>query len=170
LQGRYAEIFGEQARTKNRTWLLKRIAWRLQALAEGDQSERARRRAAVLANDADLRTTLPKVSVASVPAERIATRPLRCQQDERLPPGTVLTRPYEGHARAFAFFGDVTTRISYDNSKIALVKLIGPHERRLTREFLRLAPLPVAGSEQHGDNAAATPQGSPPSSSCPSGR
>src|SRR5262249_32951424 len=45
---------------------------------------------------------------------------------------------HEGHARAFAFFGGVTARISYDNSKIAVVKLIGPHERHLTREFLRL--------------------------------
>ncbi len=45
---------------------------------------------------------------------------------------------HEGHARAFAFFGGVATRISYDNSKIAVVKLTGPHERRLTREFLRL--------------------------------
>jgi transposase len=45
---------------------------------------------------------------------------------------------HEGHARAFAFFGGAPTRISYDNSKIAVVKLIGPHERRLTREFLRL--------------------------------
>jgi transposase len=45
---------------------------------------------------------------------------------------------HEGHARAFTFFGGVPTRITYDNSKIAVVKLIGPHERRLTREFLRL--------------------------------
>jgi transposase len=45
---------------------------------------------------------------------------------------------HEGHARAFGFFGGVPTRISYDNSKIAVVKLTGPHERRLTREFLRL--------------------------------
>ncbi len=45
---------------------------------------------------------------------------------------------HEGHARAFAFFGGVATRISYDDSKIAVAKLTGPHERRLTREFLRL--------------------------------
>jgi transposase len=44
----------------------------------------------------------------------------------------------EGHARAFAFFGGVATRRSYDNSTIAVVKLIGRHERHLTREFLRL--------------------------------
>jgi transposase len=45
---------------------------------------------------------------------------------------------HAGHARAFAFFGGVPTRISDDNSKIAVTKLVGPHERRLTREFLRL--------------------------------
>jgi hypothetical protein len=31
LQGRYADVFGEQPRTKNTTWQLKRIGWRLQA-------------------------------------------------------------------------------------------------------------------------------------------
>jgi transposase len=45
---------------------------------------------------------------------------------------------HEGHARAFAFFGGVPARISYDNSRIAVAKLTGPHERRLTKEFLRL--------------------------------
>jgi hypothetical protein len=45
---------------------------------------------------------------------------------------------HEGHARAFAFFGGAPTRISYDNSKIAVRKLTGPHERCLTKEFLRL--------------------------------
>jgi transposase len=44
----------------------------------------------------------------------------------------------DGHARAFAFFGGVPTRLSYDNSKIAVVKFLGAHERHLTREFLRL--------------------------------
>ena len=58
LCARYAEAFGEQPSTKNRGWLLKRIAWRLQALAEGDLSQRARQRAAELANvDADLRNS-----------------------------------------------------------------------------------------------------------------
>jgi transposase len=45
---------------------------------------------------------------------------------------------HAGHARAFAFFGGVPTRISYDNSKIAVTKFTGVHERGLTREFLRL--------------------------------
>lgn len=54
LRERYAEAFGEGTNANNRTWLIKRIAWRLQAPAEGDLSERARRRAAELANDSDL--------------------------------------------------------------------------------------------------------------------
>src|SRR5262249_48272472 len=56
LRARYAELFGERPSTQNKGWLRKRLAWRLQALAEGDLSQRARQRAAELANDADLRT------------------------------------------------------------------------------------------------------------------
>lgn len=44
----------------------------------------------------------------------------------------------EGHVRAFAFFGGVPTRISYDNSKVAVSKVISHRERKLTTEFLRL--------------------------------
>jgi transposase len=44
----------------------------------------------------------------------------------------------EGHVRAFAFFGGVPTRISYDNSKVAVGKIVGSRERRVTREFQRL--------------------------------
>ena len=44
----------------------------------------------------------------------------------------------EGHRRAFEFFGGVPWRISYDNSKIAIAKIIGSRERKLTHEFLRL--------------------------------
>src|SRR5207245_3256608 len=61
LRVRFAELFGETTSVKNRTWLLRRVAWRLQCLAEGDLSERARQRAAELANDADLRITVPRV-------------------------------------------------------------------------------------------------------------
>lgn len=44
----------------------------------------------------------------------------------------------EGHQRAFEFFGKVPTRISYDNSKIAVAKITGARDREPTREFLRL--------------------------------
>jgi hypothetical protein len=94
LRRRYAELFGETIHTGNKAWLVKRLAWRLQALAEGDLSERARRRAAELAQDADLRLTPPK------PAQQArAARPTLRAQDGRLPaPGTVLTRRYKGRS------------------------------------------------------------------------
>ena len=41
LRERYAEVFGEAARSGNRQWLLRRVAWRIQALAEGDLASRA---------------------------------------------------------------------------------------------------------------------------------
>jgi transposase len=44
----------------------------------------------------------------------------------------------EGHVRAFAFFGGVPRRISYDNSRIAVARITGPRDRKLTDEFLRL--------------------------------
>ncbi|WP_419192778.1 IS21 family transposase [Kolteria novifilia] len=45
---------------------------------------------------------------------------------------------HEGHARAFSFFGGVPKRISYDNSAIAVTKVLRGRERMLTKEFLRL--------------------------------
>src|SRR5437588_10142012 len=69
LRGRYGELFGETTSAKNRTWLLRRVGWRLQSLAEGDRSERARQRATELANDADLRITVPRAARPAAAAE-----------------------------------------------------------------------------------------------------
>ena len=44
---------------------------------------------------------------------------------------------FDGHVRAFLFFGGVPTRISYDNSRIPVKRIIGPHDRELTDGFLR---------------------------------
>ena len=98
LQRRYAEVFGEQPRSRNRMWLIKRIAWRLQAMAEGDLSERARQRAAELANDADLRTTAPrKLKITADAEQRTKICSVTIQTDARLPmPGTLITRDYKG--------------------------------------------------------------------------
>ena len=45
----------------------------------------------------------------------------------------------DGHGQAFAHFGGVPTRISYDNSKVAVAAITGPRGRTPTTEFLRLA-------------------------------
>jgi hypothetical protein len=120
LRGRYAELFRETALANNKAWLVKRIAWRLQALAEGDLSERARRRAAELVDDADLRLNPPRDG--STPAADPAAKPqtLKCQADDRLPPpGTVLTRKYKGETLqvqvltvGFAYAGQMYASLS----------------------------------------------------------
>jgi Protein of unknown function (DUF2924) len=67
LRRKLVELFREPTRSGHRTWLVKRIAWRLQALAEGDLSERARQRAAQLARDADLPTSWPSAFEKAIP-------------------------------------------------------------------------------------------------------
>jgi hypothetical protein len=72
----------------------------LQALREGDLSERARRRAMELANDADLRLNPPRgaAPVRSI-QDVIVTGPIRVAADDRLPtPGALLKREYKGRA------------------------------------------------------------------------
>jgi hypothetical protein len=120
LRAKYAEVFNEPARTGNKVWLIRRIGWRLQALAAGDLSDRARQRAAELANDADLRLTPPKGKTTASPLERTTTQTLPLKADARLPPpGTILTRPYKGEllqvqvlAHGFAFQGQVYRSLS----------------------------------------------------------
>src|SRR3989337_854871 len=60
LKEKYRELFGEDSPSSNSSHLFRRMAWRLQALSEGDLSARARERAAQLALDADLRLRLPR--------------------------------------------------------------------------------------------------------------
>jgi hypothetical protein len=88
LRERYAEVFGEQIRSRHKEFLKKRITWRLQANEDGGLSERAVRRAEELAKDSDLRLIAPR---------RTVVRPFRPSHDRRLPmPGTVVTREYRG--------------------------------------------------------------------------
>ncbi|MCB9838234.1 MAG: DUF2924 domain-containing protein [Phycisphaeraceae bacterium] len=98
LRERYAEVFGEPSRSGNRRWLIRRIAWRLQAMAEGDLTERARRRAEELARDEDLRVRPPKDRGPELGANlrTVSGRIIR-RVDDRVPmPGTVLTRVFKG--------------------------------------------------------------------------
>ena len=44
----------------------------------------------------------------------------------------------DGHVRAFAFFGGVPKSILYDNSKIAVARILGDGERQRTRVFSEL--------------------------------
>jgi DUF2924 family protein len=99
LRRRYREIFGEETRSHHKAFLYRRIAWRLQADAEGDLSERDRRRAMEIANDADLRTRAPQAPAAEAAnrAHRTTVGKLNGARDPRLPKqGTELAREYKG--------------------------------------------------------------------------
>jgi hypothetical protein len=94
LRDRYQKVFGERTTTAHKQHLVRRIAWQLQALAEGDLSERAHHRALKIADDRDLRVTVParKMKLGRAAEKRRPIRP-----DPRRPqPGSVLTRTFRG--------------------------------------------------------------------------
>lgn len=97
LRDKHVAVFGEETRARNKAWLVKRIAWRIQAQAEGDLTDRARERAAELANDADLRTKAPRKDADAAEGTQTKTVTVNIDHDPRLPmPGAVITRDYKG--------------------------------------------------------------------------
>jgi hypothetical protein len=98
LQQKFADVFGEQTRGRNKQWLIKRLAWKLQAREYGGLSEVALRRAKEIADTcdlSDLRLTAPKMLESS--AYALATAAVPVALDKRLPMlGTLLTRKYKG--------------------------------------------------------------------------
>jgi Protein of unknown function (DUF2924) len=90
LRVKYLEVFRQPSRSNHKQFLVRRIAWRLQANAEGDLSERARQRAGVLAEEADLRIRAPQSFLKDLSEGN---------RDPRLPAaGTRLTRQFQGHS------------------------------------------------------------------------
>ena len=127
LRSRYADVFGEMTNTRHKDWLVKRVIWRIQATAEGDLSERARQRAAELANDADLRRRPPNPATTASDAPTAAkTAGLRNNTDSRIPlPATIITRVYKGETiqvkvlpRGFEYEGEVYKSLSAVAKKI----------------------------------------------------
>jgi hypothetical protein len=80
LREKYAEVFGETTTTGNRTRLIRPIAWRIQANAEGDLSARVKARAAELARDSDLRVIPPRRSPQCCPWPAVAPAPARSRR------------------------------------------------------------------------------------------
>jgi len=99
LHERYVEVFGEPVRSRHKKYLIRRIAWRLQANAEGGLSERALRRAEELANPADVRVTPPRSAPADHQQRLAGAKSVRVRvaADPRLPQvGSQITRKYKG--------------------------------------------------------------------------
>lgn len=90
LRARYREVFGEETRSHHKQQLFRKVAWRIQELAEGGLSERARARAREIANEADIRVRPPRDFLNGAAGPRL--------RDTRLPvPGTVIEKEYKGH-------------------------------------------------------------------------
>ncbi len=99
LRTKYLEMFGQPSRSNHKQFLFRRIAWRLQAVAYGELSERARQRALAVAQDVDLRIKAPTHLVGA--AQQVLQPTLRSRRksgrDERLPgPGSVVRREFKG--------------------------------------------------------------------------
>jgi hypothetical protein len=94
LKSKYLEVLGQESRSNHKQYLIRRIAGRLQAKAEGGLSERARQRAVALAEEADLRIRAPESFLKEL-SEPTGKR----SRDPRLPdPGTRLAREFRGQS------------------------------------------------------------------------
>ncbi len=100
LQAEWSKLYdGEACRSRNRTYLVKRLCWRVQELRHGGIGDRARARIDELAPDTFTRASTPRealdaATVANQPKADPVSGPKR---DPRLPaPGTVTSRTYRG--------------------------------------------------------------------------
>ena len=95
LRDEYAERCGEMTSSRHRKYLIRKIAWRIQAQAEGGLTQRALQRAEALADDAEIRVTPPRQTKSAFkpPATTKVVQPVR---DPRIPlPGAMLIRKYK---------------------------------------------------------------------------
>ncbi|XXF79765.1 DUF2924 domain-containing protein [Myxococcaceae bacterium GXIMD 01537] len=94
LAEKYLEVYGEPTRSRNKAYLQKRLAFRIQELAEGGLSARAVARISEMGDALPERWRMRQVEEKkpSTPSPAAADG-----RDARLPaPGTVLTRVYKG--------------------------------------------------------------------------
>ena len=96
LQAEWSKLFdGEPCRSRNRTYLMKRLCWRVQELAHGGLSDRAKARINDLAPNELARSRTPREALDNAVAATSAPTISRSKRDPRLPsPGTVITRSY----------------------------------------------------------------------------
>ena len=96
LQAEWLRLYGEPSRSRNRDFLWRRLAWRVQELAHGGLSDRARARIDELAPDTFVRARVP-ATAPQMPASATESRQRRPVRDLRLPtPGSVITKQWRG--------------------------------------------------------------------------
>jgi len=94
----YLDLHGQPVRTRHRQYLIRKLAWRIQANAMGDLSDRARKRARELANDADIRVMAPKSLICPPQTgDSRSTTKRYTKRDPRIPAvGSAIVRQYKG--------------------------------------------------------------------------
>ena len=99
LHTKWLELFGEASRSRNKKYLIKRIAYRLQELAEGGLNAESLGRIDELAATTPVRQRASRKSKAVAPesAPTLDVAPDAKPRDPRLPPvGSPLTREHKG--------------------------------------------------------------------------
>lgn len=91
----YEELFDERCQSRNRQFLLRRIAWKLQARMEGGLSKKARLRAKAIASTAPIRTTSSDVNSGADLHQRSANSSVdRCDST----PGSLIEGAFQGRS------------------------------------------------------------------------
>jgi len=101
LRKMYREVFGEETRSGNRDWLWRRIAWRIQEIEYGGLPERAKQRAAEIADVADIRKVVPKNAFDNLMDDikngnGKNSKTAKAKKKKGPAPGTLLSRDYKG--------------------------------------------------------------------------
>ncbi|MCP4004050.1 MAG: DUF2924 domain-containing protein [bacterium] len=97
LREEWFRLYGEPTRSRNRTYLWRRLAWRVQEMAHGGLDGAVRAKIDDLAIDDFVRARTPVARLTTISGTPGAERRPEPRRDPRLPtPGTVLTRSYHG--------------------------------------------------------------------------
>jgi hypothetical protein len=102
LRAKYLDVFSLACHSRNKDYLRKKIAFRIQELAEGGLSDKAKAKIEELAASVPLRQRRSRRQSAAVAAPKAAAQPSvlsgpTTQRDQRLPPpGTMILREYGG--------------------------------------------------------------------------
>ena len=89
LATRYSELFGKPPRVRNRAWLFRQVAFRLQEQQLGGLSDRAKTRLGELMAQSDL-------PIATTPTPRPKPKPVARAESTAPTVGTVLVREWHG--------------------------------------------------------------------------
>lgn len=126
LREQHRAVFGVEPACLHRQFLFRKIAWRLQADAEGGLSEATRALARSIARDAPLRNriiTNAGKRAAGFPAEQTVVTTIQPGRDARLPmPGGLIVKQHKGETHVVKVLDD--GRFEYDDRRFKSLSAI----------------------------------------------